>query len=119
MKGFSFEMYNDVFLNCFINSSYYANGNLQLSLFGEDPNLGETTHFADITLEQNTFTLNDNEIIVNNKFKPTLVSQLKKLGILTAVVGSCIINNTLLPIYNIDFSKINENCYDLDYLLVA
>ena len=31
--GFSFELYETIFKNCFIYSSKYKNGNLQLSLF--------------------------------------------------------------------------------------
>ena len=119
MQGFNFEMYNTIFTNCFIHSSYYSNGNLQLSLFGEDPNSNEVSHFADITLEQNLFNLKDNEIIVNSKFKPTLVPQLKKLGILTAVVDSHILNNRLIPIYSVDFSTITENSYYIDNLVAA
>ena len=35
--GFNFELYEMVFENCFIYSSRYKNGNLQLSLSGVDP----------------------------------------------------------------------------------
>ena len=56
-SGFDFELYETLFTNCFIFSSRYENGNLQLSLFGTDPTIGETTHFADITLNQNNITV--------------------------------------------------------------
>ena len=52
-SGFNFKLYETVFKNCFIFSSRYKNGNLQLSLFGKEQETNETAHFADITLEQN------------------------------------------------------------------
>ncbi|MBO6232939.1 MAG: hypothetical protein J6I85_07000 [Clostridia bacterium] len=118
-NGFNFEMYETIFKNCFVNCSSYANGNLQLSLFGLDPNVNEITHFADITLEQNTVKLHENEIVVNNRFRPTLVPQLKALGILKEQVRVCIVNDTFYPIYTIDFSKILANCYYLQELVAA
>ena len=38
-SGFNFELYETIFKNCFISSSRYKNGNLQLSLFGVDPQI--------------------------------------------------------------------------------
>ena len=81
-SGFTFELYEMIFKNCFIHSSNYKNGNLQLSLFGTDPETNETAHFADISLEQNRRKLKDDEVIVDYMFKPTLIPQLKNLGIL-------------------------------------
>jgi hypothetical protein len=97
----------------------YSNGDLQLSLYGVDPNINEIAHFADITLEQNFIKLQDDEIIVNNRFRPTLVAQLEKIGILKEKVRNCIIENVFYPIYKIDFSKVIEKCYCLDELMAA
>ena len=55
--GFCFELYKTIFKNCFIEASRYSNGNLQLSLFGVDPAINETSHFVDITLEQSKFLM--------------------------------------------------------------
>lgn len=118
-NGFDFEMYDTIFKNCFINCSTYKNGNLQLSLFGLDPNVNQISHFADITLDQNSVLLQDNEIVVNNRFRPTLVPQLEELGILDSQTRVCIVNDTFYPIYTIDFSKIMENCYYLEELVAA
>ena len=38
-SGFDLELYGETFKNCFIESSSYKNGNLQLSLYGLDANL--------------------------------------------------------------------------------
>lgn len=118
-NGFVFELYEQIYTNCFIHISKYSNGNLQLSLFGVDPELNQTSHFADITLNQNIKKLKSNEIIVNNRFKPTLIPQLENLGILKEKKGMCIINNTFYPIYTVDFSKIMEKSYYLPELAVA
>ena len=117
--GFCFELYGTKFLNCFIHKSRYKNGNLQLSLFGVDPELNETCHFADITLEQNSKILSNSKIVVDAKYKPELIPQLKKLGILVEQVGLMVQNLTLYPIFTIDFSKINENCYVAEELIAA
>lgn len=116
---FDLEMYGTLFTKCFIEYSTYQNGDLHLSLYGIDPNINETAHFADITLEQNSIQLQENEIVVNNRFKPTLEKQLEKLGILKEKVRNCIVNNTFYPIYKIDFSKVIEKCYCLDELVAA
>ena len=108
-----------IFKNCFIESSSYKNGNLQLSLYGLDTNVNQISHFADITLNQNVVDLADNTIIVDNKFKPTLVPQLIKLGILAEKIKMCIIDNVFYPIYKIDFSKINSQRYYETELLAA
>lgn len=109
--GFWFELYETQFTNCFIHSSRYKNGNLQLSLFGVDPVLNETCHFADITLEQNKRIFNDNEIVVDAKYKPELIPQLVNLGILIEQVGIFVENATIYPIFTIDLSRINKNRY--------
>lgn len=62
----------------FIESSSYKNGNLQLSLYGLDANVNQISHFADITLNQNVVNLTDDTIIVDNKFKPTLITTIRE-----------------------------------------
>lgn len=116
---FDLEMYETLFKDCFIEYSTYQNGDLQLSLYGVDSNINETAHFADITVEQNLVQLQDDEIVVNNRFKPTLVKQLEKLGILKEKVRNCVIQNAFYPIYKIDFSKVIEKCYCLEELVAA
>ena len=118
-SGFSFELYGMIFENCFIHSSYYKNGNLQLSLFGTDPETNETAHFADITLKQNYKSLKENEIVVDCMYKPTLIPQLKNLGILKEQTGICAVYSAIYPIYTIDFTKITENQYCMQELVVA
>ena len=117
--GFDLEMYETLFKKCFIECTKYSNGNLQLSLYGIDPKLKETAHFADITLEQNSIKLQDDEIVVNNRFKPTLVPQLEKIGVLKQKVRNCIVGNAFYPIYKIDFSKVMEQCYYIPNLVAA
>lgn len=118
-NGFDFEMYDTVFKNCCIQYSEYNNGNLQLSLYGTDPKIEQVSHFADITLNQKTVRLKDDEIVVNNHFRPNFVQQLEKIGILKEKIRMCIVNNVFYPIYSIDFKKVNENCYYLQELAVA
>ena len=119
-SGFDFELYETLFRNCFIHNSIYENGNLKLSLFGIDPSIDETAHLTDITLEQNVVNrLKQNEIVVDNRFKPTLVPQLEKLGILKEKLGMCIVNNVFYPIYSLDFSKIMKNQYYVPNSIVA
>lgn len=118
-NGFSFELYENVFENCFIHSSRYSNGNLQLSLFGTDPAIYETAHFADITLNQNKMKLADDEIIVDCKYKPEFIPQLKDLGIITEQTGIFAQNNCIYPIYKIDLKKISEKQYCTEELLIA
>ena len=111
-NGFSFELYETIFTNCFLHSSRYSNGDLQLSLFGIDPATNETAHFADISLEQNSKVLGEDEIVVDCKFKPTLIPQLLELGIIKNQTGICVVNNSIYPIYTIDTSKVQKNyCY--------
>lgn len=117
--GFSFELYETIFENCFINSSIYSNGNLQLSLFGIDPATNETAHFADITLDQNSRNLSQDEIVVDCKYKPTLIPQLQKLGILKEQVGICVIGFVIYPVYTINLTKINEKSYCMQDLIAA
>lgn len=117
-SGFSFELYGETFTNCFIESSSYKNGNLQLSLYGLDSRVNQISHFADITLNQNVVNLTNDTIVVDNKFKPNLVPQLEKLGILVKKVKMCVIDN-VYPIYKIDFSKLNSNRYYYSTLLTA
>ena len=118
-NGFDFEMYETVFKNCFIEYSEYNNGNLQLSLYGIDPKTEQVSHFADITLNPKTVRLEEDEIIVNNRFRPNFVSQLERLGVLKEKVCMCIVNNVFYPIYLINFKKVKENCYYLQELAVA
>lgn len=111
-NGFSFELYETIFTNCFIYSSTYSNGNLQLSLFGIDPVTNETAHFVDISLEQNNKVLKGNEIVVDCKFKPTLIPQLLELGIIKNQTGICIAHNDIYPIYTVDLSNVQKKyCY--------
>ncbi len=118
-SGFDFELYETVFKNCFIHSSRYKNGNLQLSLFGIDPATNQTAHFADITLEQNSRVLRNGEIVVDCKFKPTLIPQLLKLGILKVQTGLCNVNKVLYPVYTVNSTQVNENSYCMQELLAA
>ena len=118
-SGFEFNLYETLFKNCFVQCSSYTNGNLQLSLYGLDPNVSQITHFADITLEQDTVKLKEYEIVVDNRFKPTFIPQLKDLGILKEKTGMCIVNDVFYPIYSIDLIKLKENCYYLKELIAA
>lgn len=118
-SGFCFELYEMLFENCFIQSSQYLNGNLQLSLYGVNPEINEIAHITDITLEQNRKILMENEIVVDCKYKPTLIPQLKDLGILKDQTGIYVMNSTIYPIYTIDLSKIFENEYYMQELAVA
>ena len=118
-SGFNFELYEMVFENCFIHSSYYKNGNLQLSLFGNDPETNETAHFADITLDQNKRLLKENEIVVDCRFKPTMIPQLVDLGILKEQTGICVVNSSIYPIYTIDLTRISANQYCMQELVAA
>lgn len=118
-NGFSFELYEMIYENCFIHSSRYKNGNLQLSLFGIDPKTNETSHFVDITLNQNCRVLRENEIVVDFKYKPTLIPQLKELGVLKEQTGICVIENGIYPIYTIDLTKVLANQYCMQELVAA
>lgn len=118
-SGFNFELYEMVFENCFIYSSRYKNGNLQLSLFGVDPETNEMAHFADITLEQNKRVLRENEIVVDCKYKPTMIPQLIKLGVLKAQTGICVINSTIYPVYTINLVNVNSKEYCMQELIAA
>lgn len=118
-NGFNFELYEMIYENCFIHSSRYKNGNLQLSLFGIDPKTNETAHFVDITLNQNFRVLRENEIVVDCKYKPTLIPQLKELGILKEQTGICVLGNVIYPIYTIDLTKILANQYCIQELVAA
>lgn len=118
-SGFDFELYETLFTNCFILSSRYTNGNLQLSLFGTDPATNETAHFVDITLNQNNRVLRENQIIVDFKYKPTMIPQLIKLGILKEQVGICAIKDTIYPIYTIDKTIVNQKQYCMQELVAA
>ena len=118
-SGFDLELYGETFKNCFIESSLYRNGNLQLSIYGLDTNVNQVSHLADITLNQNVVDLSDDTITVDNKFKPILVPQLEKLGILAEKIKMCIIDNVFYPIYTINFSKINGQKHYENELLAA
>lgn len=118
-SGFTFELYETVFTNCFILSSRYINGNLQLSLFGTDPVTKETAYFADISLNQNRKVLQENEIVVDCKYKPTMIPQLIELGILEEQIGICTIKDTIYPIYTINKTIVNQNQYCMQELVAA
>ena len=118
-SGFDLELYGETFKNCFIESSLYRNGNLQLSIYGLYTNENQVSQLAEITLNQNVVDLSDDTIIVDNKFKPTLVPQLEKLGILAEKIKMCIIDNVFYPIYTINFSKINGQKHYENELLAA
>ena len=118
-NGFYFELYEQLFKNCFIHSSRYANGNLQLSLFGFDDSIKQIAHFADITLNQKKRKLKNNEIIVDCKFRPNLIPQLKSLGVIKEQVGIFADKSTLYPIYTIDQAKVNQNSYCMHELVAA
>jgi len=118
-SGFSFELYETVFENCFVFCSRYKNGNLQLSLFGVDPETNQTAHFADITLEQNRRVLKENEIVVDCRFKPTLIPQLIELGILKQQTGICVVEGSIYPIYTIDLTRLGEIQYCMQELVAA
>ena len=118
-NGFVFELYELIYTNCFIHTSKYSNGNLQLSLFGLDPATNEIAHFADITLEQNNVLLGENEIVVDCRYKPTLIPQLKNLGILNEQTGICVVDNSIYPIYTVDLTRIEEKQYCMQELIVA
>lgn len=118
-SGFNFELYETLFRNCFIFTSRYLNGNLQLSLFGTDPVTNKTAHFADITLNQNSRMLRENEIVVDCKYKPTLIPQLLNLGILKKQTGICVENSAIYPVYTIDETMVNENQYCMRELIAA
>ena len=118
-NGFSFELYETIFKNCFVNSSRYSNGDLQLELFGVDPTTNETEHFADITLEQNVRSLRDDEIVVDCRFKPTLIPQLIDLGIIKDQTGVCVVDNNIYPIYTVNLIKVQENSYCTHELIAA
>lgn len=119
-NGFSFELYDVIYKNCFIHSSRYKkNGNLQLSLFGNDPATNEISHFTDITLENHNKVLGEDEIVVDCKYKPTLITQLKELGVLKKQIGICLANSSIYPIYTINLIKVNEKCYCKQELIAA
>jgi len=118
-SGFKFELYEMVFEDCFIHSSRYNNGNLSLSLFGTNPETNQTAHFADITLEQNRRVLGKKEIVVDCKYKPTLIPQLKELKVLKDQTGICVLNNFIYPIYTIDLTRIGEIQYCMQELVAA
>ncbi len=90
-----------------------------LVYFGTDPATNETAHFADITLEQNSKVLNSDEIVVDCKFKPTLVPQLLKLGVIKNQTGIYVKNSDIYPVYSINSTKVQENYYPLEELVAA
>lgn len=118
-NGFNLELYETLFRNCFIHRAMYENGNMQLSLFGFDESINQIAHLADITLNQTKKVLKNNEIIVDCKFKPNLIPQLKCIGVIKEQVGIYVDKNTIYPIYTIDNAKINQNSYYMYKLVVA
>ena len=117
--GFCFKIYETVFKDCFILSSKYSNGNLQLSLFGVDPAINETAHIADITLNQSRYLLKDNKIIVDCRYKQDFIPQLVALKVLKKQVGTCVFKNCIYPIYTIDLNKIEQCSYKMQELVAA
>lgn len=118
-SGFSFEFYEKVYENCFIHISNYVNGNLQLSLFGVDPDTEEMRNFTDITLDQNSWEISKNDIVVDCLYNTSFVPQLKELGILKEQTGICPVNNSIYPVYSLNFDKIKELSYEIENLVVA
>ena len=117
--GFKFELNDVIYKNCFIESSRYQNGNLQLSLFGIDPKINANAHILDITLENNEVILPKDQIIVDCFYRPTLIAQLKELGIIQQQTGICVIGLKFYPIYTINFTEVAEKQYWMHELLVA
>lgn len=118
-SGFNFELYEEVFTNCFIEINKYLSGYLQLSLYGRDPKTNEIAHFTEITLDQNSIELKDDEVVVDNTYKPNFVSQLVDLGILKDRTGDCVINHAIFPVYTVDLKKINKMQYCMPKLMAA
>lgn len=118
-SGFKFEFFEKIFEKCFIHISKYVNGNLQLSMFGIDPDMQKVTRFTDITLDQNSWEIKKNEIVVDCLYNSTFIPQLKELGIIKEQTGLCPVNNSLYPIYTIDYDKIKEKEYSMKELMVA
>ena len=111
-RGFSFEMDDIIFKNCYVNSSFYTNGDIRLSIIGNNAITNTTENVVDITLEQNTVNLRKNEIVVDCIYNPTMIPQLKRLGIIKQQTGICVANSNIYPIYSIDFTEFEEkeNC---------
>ena len=53
----------------------------------------------------------ENEIVVDCKFKPTLIPQLEGLGILDKQIGICPIKDMLYPIYTINLDTVTQKQY--------
>ena len=118
-SGFNFELYDMIFKNCFVHSSIYKNGNLQLSLFGTDPATNETAHFADITLDQNKKALKDDEVVVDCIYKPNFIEQLTRLGILKEKTGVIPFKAALYPIYKINLKNKQATEYYIPEFMAA
>ena len=110
-KKFSLSVYNKIFTECFLHFSRYVNDDLQVSVFGIDPDTDLMGHFLDISLEQNSIELLENEIIVDHRYKPEIIEQLEDLGILKEKVRMCIINLTMYPVYSLDVPKLENYTY--------
>jgi len=110
-RNFNLTVYGTIFTHCFLHFSKYVNGNLQVSVFGTDPKTKLRGHFLDISLEQSTVKLEEDQIVVNTQYKPELVDQLETLGILKERIGMCAINFTLYPIYTVDIPMLSEYAY--------
>ena len=123
-SGFEFEMYETIFDDCFIDRSMYSNGNLKLSLYGKDVRNGNTEdfnteHFADITLDQDIYKLPLHEVIVDNHFKPSLIPQLKSLGILKDMLCMCYVKGKLYPKYSLNMDKVLSKSFKMPSLVAA
>lgn len=63
-------------------------GKFTIKFIWIDPETNQTAHFADITLDQNSRMLKEDEIVVDCKYKPKMIPQLIKLGILKSKLVS-------------------------------
>ena len=63
--------------------------------------------------------LSPDEIVVDCKFKPTLVPQLLELGIIKNQTGIYVKNSDIYPVYSINSDKVQENYYHLEELVAA
>jgi len=118
-KKFDLNVYGKTFTECFLHFSKYVNGDLQVSVFGIDPDTNLTGHFLDISLEQNSIELQENEIIVDHRYKPEIIDQLEDLGILKEKIDMCVINFTMYPIYSLDVPKLDNYTYVEEMMLCA
>ena len=113
-ERFQIILYDKLYKNCFLHLSKYINGDLKISIFGEEPEISQTAHFMDITLEQNSIELEKNQIVVDNYLKNDLIKQLKELGILKREIGTCIVECIRYPIYEIKLKDLQKFTYEME-----